>query len=58
MNAGGRIMNRRKLEIEQLDTAGFTAKGYRAWAKANSSAHFITRRRHDHLHRPQAARAR
>lgn len=35
-------MSRRKLEVEQLDPAGFTPKGYQAWAKANSIGHHVS----------------
>lgn len=38
-------MSCRRIEIEQLDTAGFTAAGYRAWAKANSIGHYVPKER-------------
>ena len=34
-------MSRRRIEVEQLDTAGFTLESYRSWAKANSIGHYV-----------------
>lgn len=34
-------MSNRKIEVELRGPAGFTAEGYRAWAKANSIGHHV-----------------